>query len=129
MRPSLGWKTWLTRSSAVRYLPDCCCEPSSPALSVLVSGWITTNALFLSQASQANVQSRRVPNRHKRPIGSHFEVCEILPLRGRSGYIFTSPILRDRTRMPTSFAASATHDGFQVAEARHEANSCSYAAL
>ena len=56
-------KTWLTRSSAVGYLPDCCCEPSSPALSVLVSGWITTNALFLSQASQAIIQSRRVPNR------------------------------------------------------------------
>src|SRR5260370_29125074 len=35
----------------------------SPALSVLVSGWITTNALFLSQASQAIVQSRRVQNR------------------------------------------------------------------
>ena len=29
-------------SSAVRYAPDCCCEPSSPALSVLLSGWITT---------------------------------------------------------------------------------------
>src|SRR5258708_28554178 len=61
--PSLGWKTWLTRSSAVGYLPDYCFEPSSPALSVLVSGWITTNALFLSQASHAIVQSRRVQNR------------------------------------------------------------------
>ena len=54
---------WLTRSSAVRDLPDCCYEPSSPALSVLVRGWIPTNALFLSQASQAIVQSRRVQNR------------------------------------------------------------------
>src|ERR1700759_1788837 len=35
----------------------------NPALSVLVSGWITTNVLLLSQASQAIVQSRRVPNR------------------------------------------------------------------
>src|ERR1700750_3165297 len=35
----------------------------NPALSVLVNGWITTNALFLSQASKAIVQSRRVPNR------------------------------------------------------------------
>jgi hypothetical protein len=60
IRPSLGWKTWLARRSAVRYLPDCCCEPSSPALSGLVSGWITTYALFLSQAI---VQYRRVPNR------------------------------------------------------------------
>ena len=60
------------------------------------------------------------------PILRRVKYCA---LRGRSGYIFTSPILRDRTRMPVSFAASATHDGFQVAEARHEANSCPYAAL
>ena len=26
IRRSLGWKTWLTRSNAVRYLPDCCCQ-------------------------------------------------------------------------------------------------------
>src|ERR1017187_1618510 len=38
-------------------------------------------------------------------------------LRGRSGYIFTNPILRDRTRMPALICASATHDGFQVSEA------------
>ena len=31
--------------------------------------------------------------------------------------------------MPVLICASATHDGFQVGEARHEANSCRYAAL
>ena len=31
--------------------------------------------------------------------------------------------------MPGLICASAMHDGFQVAETRHEANSCRYAAL
>src|ERR1700730_7978784 len=60
---ALAWMESVAEAqSAVGYVPDCCCEPSSPALSVLVSGWITTNAIFLSQASQAIVQSRRVQN-------------------------------------------------------------------
>ena len=50
-------------------------------------------------------------------------------LRGRSGYIFTSPILRDRTRMPVLICASATPRWVRGIRGRHEANSCRYAAL
>ena len=38
-------------------------------------------------------------------------------LRGQSGYIFTSPIIRDRTRMQLSFAPLQRTDGFQASEA------------
>src|ERR1035437_3679754 len=75
---------------------------------------------------QASVDANRAISGQSVPILRCVKYCA---LRGRSGYIFPSPILRDRTRMPVLIYASATHDGFQVAEARHEANSCRYAAL
>jgi hypothetical protein len=96
-----------------------------PILRAFCEGWDSTN---LDQVLFGR-RSQLMHNRHKRPISSHSEVCEILRAARPIRLDLHQPDTPRKDENASLICASATHDGFQVAEGRHEANSCPYAAL